>query len=153
DGGDLVEELLARGGQQRSAASSAIDSVVRGTLTTTPAGVAVEPAKAAHACLTAALARAARTVLDDPAVRAAEVRWRALRLFLGQCPKDHEIVVELLDVAAAQLPAALAELADLDPLARPDVVFLLDPVAGLADAAALAEVAADLHAPIVAELA
>lgn len=152
-GGDLVDELLARAGNQRSAASSAIDAVVRGSVASTPAGVAVEPAKAAHACLSAALARAARAVLDDPAVRAAEIRYRALRLFLGQCPKDNELAVELLDVAAADLPAALAELGELDPLARPDAVFVLDPIADLAAASALAEVGADLHAPIVAELA
>ncbi|HEY8377872.1 MAG TPA: hypothetical protein VIK91_15355 [Nannocystis sp.] len=152
-GGDLVDELLARATNQRSAASAAIDALVRGSVTTTPAGVAVEPARAAHACLTAALARAARAVLDDPVVRAAEIRWRALRLFLGQCPKDHELAVEHLDVAAADLPAALAELGDLDPLARPDVVFLIDPVDSLTATAALAEVGADLHTPIVAELA
>lgn len=152
-GGDLVEELLARGSSQRSAASSAIDAVVRGVVQSTPAGSAVEPAKAAHGALSAALARAAAAVLADPSLRAAEVRWRALRLFLGQCPRDQDLDVELLDVDNAGLPAALAELGDLDPLARPDAVFLIDPLTDLGDAAAIAEVAADLHAPVVAELA
>ncbi|MDC0666802.1 hypothetical protein [Nannocystis radixulma] len=151
-GGDLVDELLARASSPKSAASSAIDAVVRGAVQSTPAGAAVEPSRAAHAALSAALARAANAVLADPALRAAEVRWRALRLFLGQCPRD-ELDVELLDVAAADLPAALAELGELDPLARPDAVFVLDPLQSLADAAALAEVAADLHAPVCAELA
>jgi type VI secretion system protein ImpC len=151
-GGDLVEELLARGSSSRSEASSAIDAVVRGVVQSTPAGAAAEPARAAHAVLSAALSRAALAVLADPGVRAAEVRWRALRLFLGQCPRDQDLAVDLLDVDAAGLPAALAELGDLDPLARPDAIFLLDPVATLAEAEALAEVAADLHAPVVAEL-
>lgn len=152
-GGDLVEELLARGAaSSRSAASSAIDAVVRGAVKTTPTGVDVEPARAAHACLSAALARAALAVLADPIARAAEVRWRALRLFLGQCPRDQDLDIDLLDVDNAALPAALAELGDLDPLARPDLIILLDPLAALADAAAIADAAADLHAPVVAEL-
>jgi len=151
-GGDLVEELLARGASQKSAASSAIDAVVRGAVQSTPAGAAAEPSRAAHAVLSAALARAANAVLADPALHAAEIRWRALRLFLGQCPRDQDLDVELLDVDAAGLPGALAELGELDPLARPDAVFLLDPLQSLADAAALAEVAADLHAPVCAEL-
>ncbi|WAS97081.1 hypothetical protein [Nannocystis punicea] len=153
-GGDLVEELLARGSTApKSAASSAIDAVVRGTVQSTPAGAAAEPSRAAHASLSAALARAAAAVLADPTLRAAELRWRALRLFLGQCPRDQDLDVELLDVDAAGLPAALAALGELDPLARPDAVFLLDPLKSLAEAAALAEVAADLHAPVCAELA
>ncbi|MCY0992711.1 hypothetical protein OV203_36565 [Nannocystis sp. ILAH1] len=153
-GGDLVEELLARGSApSKSAASSAIDAVVRGSVQSTPAGGAAEPSRAAHAVLSAALARAATAVLADPTLRAAELRWRALRLFLGQCPRDQDLDVELLDVDAARLPAALAELAELDPLARPDAIFLLDPLTSLTDAAALAEVAADLHAPVCAELA
>ncbi|MDC0715966.1 hypothetical protein [Nannocystis bainbridge] len=152
-GGDLVDELLARGSAPpKSAASSAIDALVRGGVQSTPAGAGVEPSRAAHAALSAALARAATAVLADPKLRAAELRWRSLRLFLSQCPRDPELDVELLDVDPAGLPAALAELAELDPLARPDAIFLLDPLASLAEAAAIAEVAADLHAPVCAEL-
>lgn len=150
-GGDLVDELLSRG-PQRSTASSAIDALVRTSVRSTPAGAEAEPAKAAHARISAALARAAAVILADPAAAAAERRWRALRLFLGQCPKDHAIEVEALDVGPDRLAPALAELAELDPLARPDAVFVIDPVTSLETAGALAEVGADLNAPIVIEV-
>ena len=145
--GDLVDELLTRG-TSRSPASSAIDAIVRGSVRTTPSGADAEPARAAHAKISAALARAAAAVLADPVVAASERRWRGLRLFLGQCPRDQAIEVGLLDVGPDRLVAALAELSELDPLARPDAVFVIDPVS-LETAGQLAEIGADLHAPIV----
>lgn len=150
-GGDLVEELLSRG-TGRSSAASAVDALVSGPRAKLPPGIDATSAKAIHGRLAAALARAARAVLEQPAVRAAEVRWRAMRLFLGQCPRDQEIEVELLDAAPGAIAGALAELADREPMARPDAVFVIDPVASVAEAGALAEAAADLYAPITVEL-
>lgn len=149
-GADLMDELLTRGAQ-RGGASAAIDAIVRGSVSSTPAGAEAGPAKAAHACLSAALARAALAVLADPTVRAAEIRWRALKLFLGQCPRDQAIEVELLDVPAGEAAAALGELAGGDALAQPDLVVVLDPAASVAALAELAEAGADLHAPVIVE--
>lgn len=149
---ELLDDLLSRGAAP-GGASAAIDAIVRGGSSSVPAGAAAEPAKAAHALLAAALARAAAALLAAPAARAAEVRWRALKLLLGQCPKDPPIEVELLDVAAGEEAAALAELAAEDPLARPDLIVVGEPPADLAALAALAELGADLHVPVLAELA
>lgn len=150
--GELLDELLSRGAAPGGAAA-AIDAIVRGGSSSVPAGAAVEPAKAAHALLSAALARAAAAILAAPAARAAEVRWRSLKLLLGQCPKDPTLDVELLDVPAGEEAAALAELAAEEPLARPDLIVVGEPPADLAALAALAEVGADLHVPVLAELA
>jgi hypothetical protein len=150
-GGDLVEELLSRG-TGRPSAASAVDALVSGARVKLPPGIDAAPAKAIHGKLAAALARAARAVLEQPTVRAAEVRWRALRLFLGQLPRDQEIEVELLDAAPGAIAGALAELADREPMARPDAVFVIDPVATIGEAAALAAAAADLYAPVAVEL-
>lgn len=146
----LVDELLAQG--QPRGAAAVIDAVVRGGVSSTPAGAEAGAAKAAHACLSAALGRAALAVLADPAVRAAEVRWRGLKLFLGQCPRDQAIEVELLDVPAGQEAAALGELTAADALAQPDLVVVIDPVGSLEGLAGLAEAGADLHAPVIAEV-
>lgn len=150
-GGDLVEELLSRG-TGKSSAAAAVDALVGQPRAKLPPGIDAGPAKAIHGRLAAALARAARSALEQRAVQAAEVRWRALRLFLGQCPRDQEIEVELLDAAPGAIAAALAELADREPMARPDAVFVIDPVATIAEAAALAQAAADLYAPVCVEL-
>jgi hypothetical protein len=150
-GGDLVEELLSRG-TGRSSAASAIDALVSQPRVKLPPGIDAGPARAIHGKLAAALARAAQAALGHPTVRAAEVRWRALRLFLGQCPRDQEIEVGLLDAAPGAIAGALAELADREPMARPDAVFVIDPVATIAEAAKLAEAAADLYAPVAVEL-
>lgn len=154
--GALVDELLTRApapatpvaATDRSAAI--LDAIVRPS-EPRPSTSDADNTRAARERIAAAAARAADLALADPAVRTREALWRDLKLVHEQCANRPGFSASVLDADATIVARYLAQLADDDPMARPDVVFL----AGVADPETLpvlAEQAADAMVPVVVSL-
>ncbi|TPV96098.1 MAG: hypothetical protein B7733_06440 [Myxococcales bacterium FL481] len=95
---------------------------------------------------------ATRAALADPRTMRLESVWRGLRALVDEC-RPGTITVRLLNVASSGLIEALRAIPqDLaDPMEGPDAVFLWDEAPDVEQLDALAEIGADLNAPIVCE--
>lgn len=150
---DLVDELLTQApapaapvpATDRSAAI--LDAIVRPSEPRASATDA-DNTRAARERIAAAAARAADLALAEPAVRAREALWRDLKLVHEQCANRPGFSASVLDADPTIVARYLAQLAEDDPMARPDVVFLAG-AADLETLPVLAEQAADAMVPIV----
>lgn len=154
--GDLVDELLtqapAPAAPNPDRPAAIIDALVRSGQPKAPAASEVDTTRAARERIAAAAARAADLALADPAVRAREALWRDLKLVHEQCANRQGFSASVLDADPALVVHYLEQLAEDDPMARPDVVFV-GGLADLEDLAPLAEKASDALVPVVVSLA
>ncbi len=151
---DLMDELLAKAPAPATATertpASILDALV-GAGQPRPSASEADMTRAARERIAAAAVRAADLALADPAVRAREALWRDLKLVHEQCANRQGFSASVVDADATTVARYLAQLAEDDPMARPDVVFL----AGTADIETLdvlAEQAADALVPVVVSL-
>ncbi len=148
---NLVDELLTQAPAPAAPpvdrTSAILDAIVQ---TSAPRASASEAdnTKAARERIAAAAARGADLALAEPAVRAREALWRDLKLIHEQCANRQGFSASVLDADPAIVARYLGQLAEDDPMARPDVVFLAH-AADIETLAVLAEHAADALVPIV----
>ncbi|MBL9100855.1 MAG: hypothetical protein JNL82_07850 [Myxococcales bacterium] len=154
--GELVDELLtaapAPAAPNPDRPAAIIDALVRGGQAPAPSAGEADNTRAARERIAAAAARAADLALADPAVRAREALWRDLKLVHEQCANREGFSASVLDADPALVVHYLEQLAEDDPMARPDVVFV-GGLADLDDLAPLAEKASDALVPVVVSLA
>jgi type VI secretion system protein ImpC len=102
------------------------------------------------------LRRAAESVLLDvmaaPAVAALESSWRGLHMVISDSPGSGDLSIDLLDTDAEGLMSRLQLRLDVEPMDRPDAVFVALPIAAPEALRALAELGARWFVPIVVEV-
>lgn len=126
--------------------AAAMDAVV-GSIAGRPGGAGGPTARKVREAVEAAVYGTALDVLQARPVAALEATWRGLRTFLGQCPAASDMHVEVLDVAAEDLPRALRERPADDEFQEPDAVLVADPVGWPELLTDLAGAAQDMLAP------
>lgn len=100
--------------------------------------------------LDAAVFGTALDVLSSGPVRTLEASWRGLRLLLGACPEGSDIQVEVLDVAPADVAAAVRARPSPDAFDEPDALFVTEPVESMEVLGALADLGEEMLAPCIA---
>jgi type VI secretion system protein ImpC len=127
--------------------SAILDAIVQ-TSAPRPSASEADNTRTARERIAAAAARGADLALAEPAVRAREALWRDLKLVHEQCANRQGFSASVLDADPAIVARYLGQLAEDDPMARPDVVFLAH-AADIETLPVLAEHAADALVPIV----
>jgi type VI secretion system protein ImpC len=149
----LVDELLASHEQKQPDPKKAVDSfiaAIRGKQSASKPGQApTPPNRRARELVETAVFGAVSAILEHPAVTGPEALWRGLHLVVKHAPKKSSMLVEVVDVAPANIEAALRECLDDEPMNRPDAFFCFDRIEDPERMQELASVAEDMHAPIV----
>ena len=109
--------------------------------------------RAARTAIEEAVFATAADVLAQPLVARWEGAWRGLKLLVDQCPQAAQIGLELLDVAPADVAAALERDLPDDPSERPDLLVVVDPVGDVDTLARLASIGESVLAPVVVAVA
>jgi hypothetical protein len=147
-----IAEDLGAGRRDPAAAAAAVEGAVgAGPLSDAlRSGNGTDARKRARDLIERAVFDTARDVLAAPAVAALESAWRGLRLSAERAGKEVEIQVLDIDPAGAvaRLDGLLGETATFD---RPDVVFVVEPLAKVDDVRAFAGLGADYSVPFVVE--
>lgn len=155
DAGSLVDELLNRAAApavpvDRTAAI--LDAIVRNGAPRPSASTAAA-ARGARERILAAAQRGAEAALADPGVRAREALWRDLKLVQEQCANNKGLAASVLDGDLALVGQYLTQLADDDPMARPDVVFVRGSLRDAGGLGELAGQASEAMVPVVVSVA
>ena len=116
-------------------------------------GAPKKGARAARALLEETVFATAAELLRDPAIARLEAAWRSLKLLADQCPPTASASIEVFDVSPDQVVAALDRDLSDDPIDRPDVFVVADPIADVAVLERLADAAEGLLAPVLVALA
>ncbi len=148
----LVDALLDAP-TERPNSARAVDSFIaamRGTKAKAKAGAARPAHRRAREAIETAVFGAVNAVLNHPSVTEPEALWRGLKLVVAEAPPRSGMLVEIVDVATDGIEAALRECLDDEPMNRPDAFFCFDPIEDPARLLALALVAEELLAPMVA---
>ena len=144
---DLVEELLSSATSRKGA----LDSFIQSTKTSsTPKASKTQRTKVAFA-IEDALARTAKSILDDEVLVGLEANWRGLKFLVDQCSEKTGIHVECIDAGQDQVLDIIESLRSRELDELPDAVFLLQAIGEPAKLRQLAELGEELQVPVVAQ--
>jgi type VI secretion system protein ImpC len=151
-GADVVDAIFEKATPSEApSASRAVSAFVSATSTSkTTAAAKPSIAKKVRTVLEGAIYGTAHQILRSEPLSQLESNWRGLKLLLEQCPPSAGIHVEILDVAADGLVAALRDIPREDSLDDPDVVFVTEPDLSPILLAELADLSEETLTPCVA---
>jgi type VI secretion system protein ImpC len=95
---------------------------------------------------------AALGVMASPAVATLESSWQGLRMVVSHSPGSGDLAIDLLDTDVDGLVSRLRPRLDVEPMDRPDAVFVALPIADPETLRALAELGARAFVPIIVEV-
>lgn len=142
-----------------SAAKSGLDAFIgamrsKGDVRATVAKPAADRALAKQVAdlLRRTVESTARGLMSAPALASLESAWRGLRMVISDAPGSDNLAIDMLDTSDEGLVARLRARLDVEPMERPDAVFVALPVAAPEVLRALAELGARSFVPVIVEV-
>lgn len=109
-------------------------------------------AKQVAELLRRAVESVALDALATHALTTLESSWRGLRMVVSESPGADDLAIDLLDTDAAELAARVRIRLDVEPMERPDAVFVAMPISAPELLRTLAELGERFAVPIVVEV-
>ncbi|MCH9685574.1 MAG: type VI secretion system contractile sheath small subunit [Deltaproteobacteria bacterium] len=140
-----------------AAAKSGLDAFIGAVRSESGSKTRVSTSSKSEAATVAQLIRHAveGTALDllaAPTVATLEASWRGFRAVVSASPGADDLSLDLMDSDAEHMVEQLGHRLDVDPMDRPDAVFVATPVANVATLQALAELGERSSVPVVVEV-
>jgi hypothetical protein len=109
-------------------------------------------AKRVAELLRRAVEATALDIMATPTIALLESSWRGIRMVASESPGSEDLALDLLDIDAAGLVARVHLRLDVDPMDRPDAVFVAFPIAAPDVLRSLSDLHERYMVPIVVEV-